>query len=36
MTTLYLDRKNLEVKLENNTIVIYQNTKRQSTLPIKL
>lgn len=36
MTTLYLDRKNLELRLESTVLVIYQNGTRQSTLPVKL
>ncbi len=36
MTTLYLDRKNLELRLDAGTLAVYQDGQRQSTVPLKL
>lgn len=36
MSTLYLDRKNLEIRIASGTLTIYQNGSRQSSLPLKL
>lgn len=36
MTTLYIDRKNLELRIESNTLAFYSESERLSTMPLNL
>lgn len=36
MTTLYIDRKNLELRIESNTLAFYSHNERLSTMPLNI